>query len=402
MQPLKAIKIGALVINPFFAFLLSLRDLKSRSSFLVLAVFFILFGLAFTPVNEAADSYRYAWDFSYFAMNPERNLDHAISVFFSSDYDSQSEFKDIYIYVMYYVSSIIGGRNVHILFMLFAIVFTFFCLNSFKYITRDKQYVYCLPVYILTFLFLYSNNIFNINGVRFWTASWIGVFIWFKVLVDKKYLYALGLLILPLVHISYSLFIIFSVIAFILKGRTHLLSIAFVVSFFFSEIGLMVLDSYQSYLPQTAQNMMWSYTVSDVAQRRMSGADMMYEPLYAKIFTALPRIYEMLLIFFLILKSKAIENKKIFGFTLGYFSAANICSLIPSMARFFIVGCPLVVYLWVTNLQQLKRYWWFLYLMPIAYCYSVWRWVRNVYSVTEWSLYFSNIFDIVGTYLTMN
>lgn len=383
------------LIFPFFAFILSFRNIKGRYAYTIIALFYLLFGLAFTPENQAADSYRYAEQFSSFANAPEKNFKYVIDTYFGNDSSTQGEIKDIYIYTMYFLAATIGGKNVHILFFLFSIVFTFFALKSLKYITDNYNYRNYAPMYILLFLFIYSNSIFNINGIRFWTASWVAVYLTLKILIDKKYKYALFLLVLPLIHASFTIYVVFALVAFIVKWRVSLLCKIYIISFFFGEIGLQLIEYVEDYMPTFIQNMIWSYTVSDWAQSKMDGSEDAKEALYARILMALPRYYELGLLFLATRKFKTFRNKNFLGFTLAFFSLINICAVIPSMGRFYLVGYPFIVYIWVNEFESLKCYKKYLYMTPYVYAYPLFRWVRSVISVTDILLYFSNTFHIV-------
>lgn len=383
------------LLFPFFSCLAAFLNLKSRNAYIAIALFYLLFGLAFNPVNEAADSYRYAEDFISFARDPEGNLSYAFDTYFGDNNLDQDEFKDIYIYVMYYLAAKTGGTNVHVLFFLFSIVFTFFALKSLTYITRNSNYRNCAPMYILLFLFVYSNNIFNINGVRFWTASWIAVCLTFRILIDKKYRYVLFLPILPLVHASYIVYVAFVVLAYLARWNIPALSKIFIISFFFGEIGLELIEYVRDFMPKYIQNMIWSYTESERGQGIMDGSEFLAVPLYAKILNALPRYNELGLLYLASRKYLSFKNKQFLGFTLAYFSLFNICSMIPSMGRYYIVGYPFVIYIWVNEYESLKCYKKYLYLAPAVYAYTVFRWVRSVASVSDASLYISNVFHII-------
>lgn len=383
------------LLFPFFSCLAAFLNLKSRNAYIAIALFYLLFGLAFNPVNEAADSYRYAEDFISFARDPEGNLSYAFDTYFGDNSSDQDEFKDVYIYVMYYLAAKIGGTNVHVLFFLFSVVFTFFALKSLTYITRNSNYRNCLPMYILLFLFIYSNNIFNINGVRFWTASWIAVYLTFKILIDRKFNYALLLPILPLVHASYIIYVAFVVLAYLVRRNVPVLCKIYIISFFFGEIGLTMLEYVNDFMPGYIQRMIWSYTESEWGQSRIDGTEDAKEALYARILFALPRYYELILLFLASRKYKSFKNKQFLGFTLAYFSLFNICAMIPSMGRYYLVGYPFIIYIWVNEYQSLKCYNKYLYLAPAVYAYTVFRWVRSVASVTDASLYISNVFHII-------
>ncbi len=381
------------LIFPFISSLTAIKNIKSQSSILIIFTFFLLFGLSFNPVNEKADSYRYAQEFRSFVKKPDKNFKIIIDKYLGETSIGEEKIKDIYVYTMYYLSSKIGGDNIHILFFLFALVFAIFYILSLKFIIYNKNFQYCTAAYILLFLFLYSNNIFNINGVRFWTASWVAVYITFKIIIDQRKKWIWCLLILPLIHIGFSAYIIIFIIGYLLKGRTNLMYKIFVISLFLGQLGFIILDSIKEFLPVLLQNMIWNYTESQTAQNALNGEG---EATYSIILTSLPRYYELLLLFIIGFNRKKLSPTPMTGFTLAFFSIVNIFSVIPSFGvRFFVVGYPFIIYLWVNSLPFLKKYKYILEFTPIVYAYVMFRWIRSIITVTPISLYYSNYFDIV-------
>ncbi len=383
-------KIILFFISPFLSSLVALKNIKSRSSLCILFSFFILFGLSFNPINEDADSFRYAEDYRQFYQDADNNFQRVVDNYFGEM--GASENKDLYVHFMFYISSKIGGSNIHVLFGLFAFVFAFFCICSLRFILENPNFKYCLSTYILLFLFLYSNNIFNINGVRFWTASWMGVYMTFKIIINKDNKWFIGLLLLPLIHIGFLAYIAIFFIAFLLKKKVNLLFKCFIISFFLGELGFIILDYLKESLPPLLQHMIWSYTESDWAVDRMDGAT---EPLYARILNSLPRYYELILLFIIGINRKSVKHVYKIGFTLAFFSIVNLFSAIPGCGRFYVVGYPFVIYLWIDNLKLLQKYKYILEFVPLVYFYSVFQWLRDVLSVTNLTMYTSNFFHII-------
>lgn len=395
-KPSTAVKYGAFLISPFVAFLISLTDLKSRSSRIVIFGFFVLFGLTFNPVSEAADSFRYANEFKWFSIDPMVSLVKVYNIY--TEHEGVVDgmvVKDLWVYVMYYISSVLGGHNVHVLFGLVAVVFAFFCLKSLKYITSSQYFSGNVFMFILAFLFLYTNNIQNINGVRFWTASWIAVYITFIAIVDKKLWCALWLLPLPLMHGSFVLYWGFFVGAYLLRKRLNFLFFFFLFSFFISEVTIDLIDSVENHLPGFLQSEVNAYVHSDLGQAKISGELQAGSPLYVKVFTALPRLFELYLVYLLALKRNSLRNKRFVGFVIAYFCLVNILAFVPTIRRYYIVGWPFVIYLWVTEWPVMKRYKKVLYLAPLAYCYHIFLWLRFVIPTTQHILYWSNPFHII-------
>lgn len=390
----KGIKFLLSIIYPLGAFFYSWKNLKSRSTHWVFFLFFIVYGLCFTAAFEAADSYRYVEDLRAFSMNAKGNFQSVTQEFFSKD----SEKKDIFVYALYYLTDILAWGNYRVFFALVAIVFGFFFLRSFKFITDDEAFRNTPFFVLLSLIFMLSNPIFNINGVRFWTAAWIAVYATFQVLINKKWIYILLLAVLPLVHGSYYVFIAFFAAAYLARHLYKILPYLFFISFFFTDIALQIIPDISGYLPPFMQNMIWSYTESSEALARMSGEEAQQQALYARILLGIPRYYHVLLIYLLVRcrpHFKDETSKEFLGFVLGYGALINISSMIPSMIRFWYLLIPFYVYIWVHNSQAMAKYNNVIYWYPAIALYPTFRVLRNMYYTTDPVLYFSNTVHIV-------
>lgn len=386
------------LINPLISAILVLGNLKSKNSLFIIGAFYLLFGMAFMPVDEAADSYRYAEKFSIFSINPEQNLANSIDIYIE-DPEEGENVKDLYLYFMFYISCKIAGDNIHFLFFLFSIVFAFFSLSCLWYITSNENYKNCWPMYALLFLFLFSNDIYNINGVRFWTASWIAVYMMYGYFIRRNSFYLLWLIVLPLVHQSYLLFDVFFLISVVCRLRINILIKLYIISFFLGEIGLHFTETVKDSLPNSLQRMVFSYTESDEAQKKISGEIASADPLYAQILNSLPKYFELIMLYLVSIAHNKNKDKRMLLFTLTYFICVNICAMIPSMGRFYQVGFPLIIYLWVDNFKTMTKYNKFLYFIPLVYAYPLLYWYRRIKEVTEGPIYFANPFYIIKYYL---
>lgn len=390
----RGIKLILSIVYPLGAFLYSLRDLKSRSTYWVFFLFFIVYGLCFTATFEKADSFRYAQNLQAFSVNAEQGFSYVVHDFFSKDSDT----KDIFVYLLYYITSIIAGANSRVFFALVAIIFGYFYLRSLRFITNDEAYKNTPFFFLLALIFTFSNPIFNINGVRFWTAAWIAVYIVFQMVVNKKRIYVLLLPTLPFIHAAYYVFIVFALIAFLARFFYKFLPYLFFISFFFTDIALQLIPNFSDYLPPFLQNMIWSYTESEFAMERMSGEDTMQEALYARVLMSIPRYFHVLLIYLLVRSRKFFKDEisnEFLGFLLAYGALVNFSSMIPSMLRFWYLVIPMYVYLWVHNSNVMSQYKKVIYLYPIIALYPAFRTLRSMYLTTDPVLYLSNTIHIV-------
>ena len=370
------------LINPFISGINSLINIKEKNALIFLYLWFIIFGISFVAKNEAVDSYRYVEMFKEGSLTWNQYI-LELEEYFTFD----SNIKDIYtLSVNYFVKSFTD--NYHWTMFIYAVVFGFFYIMSLKYLVPflSKTSV----SYILLFLFCFSNPIFNINGVRFWTAAWIGIFALFKIFVDKKYQYYLLLAITPLIHGSFFIWIILVVIAQIVPKIRKVWIVLFILSMFVS-LGseLTQVSNYTYLLPSFMSRMFDHYTTDE---ELLATYTMEALPLYARILKTLPSIMLTVLTLIMAINRDNTDNKdkynSLFNTYLVLATLINFASVIPTIgARFAKVIIPILVLAWAKYASEHKKYNAVLYWIPIAYSYAILHWLRNMISVTELELY---------------
>lgn len=200
------------LINPFISAIISLRDIRDGVSHRTLYLWFLIFGIGFCALDESADSFRYVEDFIIEHRYSWAQYLEIVREWFTFE----SNIKDIYTLT---VNVFVGhfSDNYHWAFFIYAVIFGFFYIKSLRiFIKNDrvsKNYVF----YSLLFMFCFSNPIFNINGVRFWTAAWIGVYVTLNLFLEKDYKKLPLLLFLPLIHGTSVLWIVIMGVAFLLQ-----------------------------------------------------------------------------------------------------------------------------------------------------------------------------------------
>ena len=361
-------------IWPFVGALCSFLRLNRKVSLYIIYGFCLVFGWTFNPINELLDSFRYALDFNVFRINPQLNFNQAISDFL------KGENKDIYTTTCYYLVDK-GGGDVHLLFLLFAAVFAFFSIKSIEIIVKNANYKSNVICILLMFILIYSNSIFNINGVRFWTAAWMATFAVLKILIENKKNYVVLLLTTPLIHGAYWLFIAFVIVAYFVKFKIKILVIIFWVSFLFSELVVNNL-SYFSYdwMPWFAQHYIYVYTQSNGALEKISGEYYENAPLYSTILTHLPHFFERVLITVLALNSSKFskDSMKLIMFILVYLILLHFTSAIPSVGRFYFPATVFVVYIWMRERTVLTEYQYLIKLIPLIYLHGTYQLIRFI------------------------
>lgn len=388
------------LINPFISAIISLRDIRDGVSHRTLYLWFLIFGIGFCALDESADSFRYVEDFIIEHRYSWAQYLEIVREWFTFE----SNIKDIYTLT---VNVFVGhfSDNYHWAFFIYAVIFGFFYIKSLRiFIKNDrvsKNYVF----YSLLFMFCFSNPIFNINGVRFWTAAWIGVYVTLNLFLEKDYKKLPLLLFLPLIHGTSVLWIVIMGVAFLLQRFQSLTIIIYVASAFVTSASyLNNLSDFSYLLPQFMQNQIWSYTESDMALERLAGQSE-YGAAYADFLMALPKYFQILMCILLILKRNVINRDKYAGCLLSVMLAlaaiTNFLSGIPSMGRFQVLVIPFLIVVWANNYKIMSKYDRLFIIVPLVYAYSMLHWFRHMSGVTEPYLYVFPAPFIVIKYLLL-
>ena len=251
--------------------------------------------------------------------------------------------------------------NYHHLFFAFSIVFAFFMVLSMKILVNNENFSNSI---ICLFLFaLFSTNfIENINGMRFWTAAWVGVFVTLKVFVEEKKLYLLLLGITPLIHASFYFFILVFLIYYFASDKKSRWINFYYFSFFFSGISTFIVATFIGYIP--ALERFLTYVDEDSAYRLFER-----QSIQKIIFDIIGILYINLMFYLVFLKYKKereLKLKRLYDFTLVFITIMNFVVFVPSLGpRYFMMLYPVVACLWLANFGT-KQYKKVIYFMPIA------------------------------------
>ncbi len=373
-------------LNPFLSAIVSLKNIRDGVSHRILYLWFLVFGIGFCAMNEAADSFRYVEDFMVESQYTWGRYLQEVREWATFE----SNIKDIYTLT---INVLVGQftSNYHWTYLIYAAVFGFFYIKSLKIFLKHQMVKKEIVFYALLFMFCYSNPIFNINGVRFWTAAWIGVYVALNLFVERKYRMIPLLILMPLVHGSSVIWVVIMLAAIILSRFQKVTIGLYLASSFVSAVSyLNILNDYSYLLPQFMQNQIWSYTESEMALERLAGISE-YGAAYADFLIALPGYFQILLCILLILNRKEINQNKKAGILMTVMLAlaaiTNFLSGIPSMGRFQAFVIPFLVIVWSMNHDILKKYDRYFYAVPILYAYSLLYWYRHMSGVTELYLY---------------
>lgn len=394
-------KIFLFIISPFFAFLYSLRTMRTKSSYVVFFLFAVFFGMAFsvpsgTNATFTGDGADYREWFDRYKLIDSYTFINDFEGFLSFDEGKKDFYFDT---IAYYTTRITD--NYHVMFMVFAIVFAFFMLKSFRFLTAERNLTFSIAGLILSYWFT-SNQIFNINGVRFWTAAWVGIYAIFQIFRNNNKRYWMLLLITPYFHGSFWFFIGVLLLAQLTKRFEKIWVVLFIISFFVSNFAIEAIQYFQDSLPSFMQSMINSYTDTEYVKRITEvGTGYSWVPY---TFGILNRIYQSLIIYLFIKNSKTIrENKKtegIYLFLLVWASVFNFLAFVPALGgRFITFVWPLIAYIWLINFKDVK-YQKVLYAMPFLWSWNFFVMLYKEYpSVIGFDFIFSNPFYLIYKYL---
>lgn len=395
----KALKLILFLISPFLSFLYSLRRIKTRSSYVVFFLFAVFFGMSFSVGNirteGSIDGVSYRAHFEEFKFKSSNYYYEGLNEFFTFDEGSKDYYFDT---VAFYVSRITD--NYHVMFMVFAIIFAFFSLKTFKFFTNEDKFDTSISSFILAYLFM-ANQIFNINGMRFWTAAWVAVYALFHIFGKKNKRYLLLLLVTPFFHGSFWILIAVVVIAIMFMRFDKAWTVLFFISFFVGSIAVELLQETSDLLPAFMQRMIASYTDADYIQSRSEGGTGFYW--VQRLFSTLVRFYMNFMVYLYIRNSKTIKanpkTKSFYLFLLVYMTFVNFTMAVPSLGgRYMTLAYPLIAYIWLVNFKGVK-YKKFLYVMPVVFCFSIYGWIRQYITVLDFEFFVSSPFYLIYNYL---
>ena len=333
--------------------------------------FCICYGLAFTVGTEwfegAGDGVRYRVLFEQY-----RNVPWSFYLKDLRDYLQFDEgAKDFYADTISFLVSRITS-NYHVLFMVYAIIFSYFQLKCLRFfVTNNKTNRLTLYVFCLLLLFL-SNHIFNINGVRFWTAAWIALYSVLQVFYNGNKKYLLLALFTPFVHGSYFLFLFFMFLCLITKKYKKAWFIIYILSFAFSTIAVDVFNFALDYLPSFMAKQASAYLDEWNIEARNARVGTGFWAI-AKFLGSVEKVYINILLILLVINRNLIDEKHsddLLSFLVVLCAMCNFAMPIPSVGvRFIRLTFPIIALLYMKKMPE-KRFTGLLMLFPVIFVFD--------------------------------
>lgn len=215
------------LIWPLGGFAFNLFRPVNRLTYLIFILFFFLIGCSFSFSDPSVDSYRYAEEFVKMSGSD-----------FYSGFLYQILLGRIDLYYGFVALSLgTITNNPHILYGIFGAVYGFLVCRLFVLLKKDWKSSFNVYVWIV-FIFIFALNPHsNINGVRFWTATWLYLvsLISFIAYGQKKWL--IGILLTPFLHSSFVIYIVVLLISYPFRNRYKLLYLSCVIAFILTTVG---------------------------------------------------------------------------------------------------------------------------------------------------------------------
>lgn len=345
--------LGLWIINPFLSTLYLLKRFKSINSIWPYLLISFFFGLSFViSTDSVADSVRYTENLKLYYKNQT-----TLKSVLNSLYQEEGSLLDVYQPVLTWIVSRFT-ENYKILFAFFALIFGYFWFRTLTIIRNllpDKLSVFIL----ISFIFLaLLNPIWNINGVRMWTAVQIFIYgvtrIYF--LQDKK---GVIFIVVP-IFVHFSLIIALLLYLFFLvlpKKSINFFFALYFITFFIQEIDLEIVRNLFKNLPGFLESKK-SYLNEDYKQvvEKKSELYAIHIVLYKSIVkNIIPTI--ILLLYLTYRKTNAISFniKRLLIFGLFFASFANLASSVPSGGRFLMISNIILVAIFIQTKVNSKK-----------------------------------------------
>lgn len=357
-----SVKVISFFISPFLSFLYSLRRINTKSSYVVFFLFALFYGLCYTVladegnVIESSDASKWRARFEDRAISTWEDYISYIVFFFSRSTDD-GDFTDFYFPTIALVVNQFS-HNYHVFFFTIALVFSFFQLKSFRFLTKNPYFdnsLFC----VLLCVFFNFNDISNIGGFRFCTAAWIGVFSLLQIYINNNKWYYLVFLFMPLIHRGF--FFMYPVILLaLLTKKKKFWVIAFYGSIFLSSLSLIILQNASNYMPSFLSHMVESYASNSNSEEYSFTKYMLI---------TISTLYVNALLFLSLKarnKLKAENLKDLLDFTLLFMAIINFSMAMPSVGvRFILMAEPLIAILFLNAYGQYKKNIAIIYFMPL-------------------------------------
>ena len=331
---------------PFGVLFQAIKNFRKPWAKNLLWLLCLFFGLTFVVGEDekrSNDALRYAEMLSYF---------HAKSLsfqdFFSSIYNPQEGFVDVFQPVVTWIVAIFTD-NPKWLFAFFAFVFGYFYSRNIWILLQFFQFNRVSVVSgLIIIAFILINPIWNINGVRMWTAAQIfiyGIFNYF--LLNDKKSGITWVLLTPFVHFSFFFPVIIFFIFLFLTINFIFLFISFIITSLIKDINLLFFEEQLSLIiPKTFEYRLKTYTNIDYFDSIKEQMEVVgWHVKFANLSFSIVLYSFVIIMFSHLIRSKKVKRMLLVFFEFGLFIGviSNLANNIPSGGRFLVLSNSVLI-----------------------------------------------------------
>ncbi len=342
------------LFQPFFGFLASLKNLDSRAGKFIFVAFATLWGYSQSFSYTPADVYRLGAAFCQYGIFE-----------FSSIVDmfKEGNILDVYLlFINYFVH--LFSDNAKVFFALLGLIYGFVCYETLSSLIKERCNGQNNILTHILFLMFATASLANLSMPRYWTAAWLATLVFLKTSQGKRKWCWMALL-LPFIHFSFVpialALIIIAIISNVSNKPTSVLficvSVMFVMSFLLNQSNVARL------IPQEfiEENSKMASKLGYVSNESM-GIEVVKETsayreannIVTGVFQFLMKIGSFLLLLFIQLHQKCVENEKKLSNT--YFGVLIIAFVVYFMSIIPEVGWRYINVLWLMLYVLLYRY----------------------------------------------
>lgn len=405
------IKLIIFVLWPFGAFLLSLKNMASRSSYVIYFLFGILFCWNFNP-RDAVYTDDLAYIMQRFINNNISTNDffHEVKLYFTFSPDSAKELYEIFLNWFTRLFS----DNPHLFFAIAAIPFLFFMLKSMKNITDDIKFKQSIGCFVILLLFVLPRDIITVQNPRFATGLWLVVYatIMFFKNNTKTWKYAVLILLSPLFHSAFWAYVIIFIFILLVINYYGFAKVLFYVSIPFAFISTTLFStliydfgSYFPFLEEWTKGYMSESSYNKFILNQ--GASGYYW--VSNIFDVLKKITYLCIPLYIIKTKNSLidyQNYRLFfNYYIIFFAIVNFLQSVPVLGeRFYMIVRIISILLWFKIVYTSNKNI-FQYLILFACSWDIFlRYFYHgaLYRCVPYDIFYQNLIYLVCNYWGVN
>lgn len=321
------------LIWPFGTLLATMRNMK-KSNFIFI---YVLFCILFCWNLDVRNHLRYD-DLSGIAgifMANDITTSDFLDILYKYVTGHEDATRELYLYFMIWITRLFSD-NPHTFFALCSIPYLFFQVKCFKIIIDNPKFHNGIIGVLTIFLFMLPRDIITVQNPRFTTALWLCIYVIMKYFSNSKEnrKVLLWLLLTPLIHSSYWLFIVFFIFGLFAKYFQNILMPMVYLSLPFSYMSAEILGTLDITsiipLPDSLNDWVLSYIQRTPEVSSTGGTGFYWVPIF---FNFIKTTAYLLVPFYVWKKRHDLNSnphtKNLFSFYLYFFAMVNFIQVIP-------------------------------------------------------------------------